>query len=180
MRARDHVGDDFFVGVPDVRLTVDVVDRGCDIKPFAHYCTYSGEQLTGWQAGERSCMLRRMILVTSNPAQQLLYFKYVGKVTAEEMRARMDEVRGLLTILKPGFRLLGDFENLDSMDDDCVGEIGRVMDLLKTHGIELVVRVIPDAHKDIGLNILSVFHYGRSVRAVTCDTIEEAIKMLKI
>lgn len=121
-----------------------------------------------------------MILITSNPAQQLLYFKYVGKVTSDEMRARMDEIRGLLTSLKPGFRLLGDFENLDSMDDDCVAEIGRVMDLLKTNGVELAVRVIPDARKDIGLNILSVFHYGRSVRPVTCDTIDEALNILKI
>ena len=121
-----------------------------------------------------------MILVTSNPVQQLLYFKYVGKVTAQEMRARTDDIRGLLTSLKPGFRLLGDFENLDSMDDDCAAEIGRVMDMLKKHGIELAVRVIPDAHKDLGLNILSVFHYGRSVRLVTCDTIGEALKIVKI
>jgi anti-anti-sigma regulatory factor len=125
-------------------------------------------------------MLPSMILVTANPAQQLLYFKYVNKVTAAEMRARIDEIRGLLTSIKPGFRLLGDFENLDSMDEDCVAEIGQVMDLLKTNGIELVVRVIPDARKDIGLSILSVFHYGRSVRAVTCDTIDEALKLLKI
>jgi hypothetical protein len=121
-----------------------------------------------------------MILVTASPAQQLLYFKYVNKVTSAQMRARIDEIRGLLTSLEPGFRLLGDFQNLDSMDEDCVEEIGRVMDLLKTHGIELVVRVIPDARKDIGLSILSVFHYGRSVRTVTIDTMDEALKLLKI
>jgi anti-anti-sigma regulatory factor len=92
----------------------------------------------------------------------------------------MDEVRELLASIKPGFRLLGDFESLDSMDEDCVAEIGRVMDLLKTHGVEFVVRVIPDARKDIGLNILSVFHYGRSVRTVTSDTMKEALNLLKI
>lgn len=125
-------------------------------------------------------MLAPMILITASPAQRLLYFKYAGKVKAAEVRARVDEVRGLLPSLAPGFRLLGDFQNLESMDEDCVDEIAKVMDLLKTHGIELVVRIIPDRRKDIGLSILSVFHYGRSVRTVTCETMGEALKLLKV
>jgi hypothetical protein len=42
----------------------------------------------------------------------------------------------------------------------------------------MVVRVIPDPHKDIGLNILSLFHYRRGVRIVTCETLEEAMRAL--
>ena len=32
--------------------------------------------------------------------------------------------------------------------------------------------------KHIGLNILSLFHYRRRVRIVTCETLEEAMKAL--
>jgi hypothetical protein len=42
----------------------------------------------------------------------------------------------------------------------------------------MVVRVIPDPQKDIGLNILSLFHYRRRVRIVTCKTLAEAMKAL--
>ena len=35
-RPRDHVGDDFFVGVAEMRLAVDVINRGGDVKPFVH------------------------------------------------------------------------------------------------------------------------------------------------
>jgi hypothetical protein len=46
--------------------------------------------------------------------------------------------------------------------------------------VELVVRVIPDPTKDIGLNILSVFHYRHRVRVVTCQTMEEAARLLAL
>jgi hypothetical protein len=45
--------------------------------------------------------------------------------------------------------------------------------------VEAVVRVIPDPQKDIGLNILSLFHYRRRVRIVTCATLGEAMKALE-
>jgi hypothetical protein len=40
------------------------------------------------------------------------------------------------------------------------------------------VRVIPDSRKDIGLNIMSLFHYRRGVRIVTCETLAEAHTIL--
>jgi hypothetical protein len=33
----DGVGDDFFVGMAEVRLAVDVINRRGDVKPFAQY-----------------------------------------------------------------------------------------------------------------------------------------------
>jgi len=35
--ARDDVGNDLLVGVAEVRLPVDVINCGGDVKPFAHY-----------------------------------------------------------------------------------------------------------------------------------------------
>ena len=36
-----------------------------------------------------------------------------------------------------------------------------------------------DPRKDIGLNILSLFHYGRGVQIVSCETLEEAMEALE-
>ena len=35
-RPRDDVGNDLLVGVAEMRLAVDVINRGGDVKPFAH------------------------------------------------------------------------------------------------------------------------------------------------
>jgi hypothetical protein len=53
-----------------------------------------------------------------------------------------------------------------------------MMDLCNKQGAARVVRVIPDPHKDIGLNILSLFHYGRKVRISTYQTLAEALQAL--
>jgi hypothetical protein len=58
--------------------------------------------------------------------------------------------------------------------------IERMMDLFNKKGVEMVVRVIPDPYKDIGLNIMSLFHYPRRVHIVTCETLEEAREVLAL
>jgi hypothetical protein len=65
------------------------------------------------------------------------------------------------------------------MDLDCVPPLEGLMDLCRQAGVAMVVRVIPDPHKDIGFNILSVFHYPRRVKIVTCETMEEAQSALR-
>lgn len=120
-----------------------------------------------------------MILATSNKAQRLLYLKMFGKVTVAEMLKNSAEVKTLVAEFDAGFRLLNDLTDLQSMDEDCTPVLGEIMDVLRAKGIEMVVRIIPDPRKDIGLNILSVFHYGRKVRTMTCATMQEAARFLK-
>jgi hypothetical protein len=43
----------------------------------------------------------------------------------------------------------------------------------------MVVRVIPDPTRDIGLQIMSYFHYDGAVRIVTCATLDEATEILR-
>jgi hypothetical protein len=64
------------------------------------------------------------------------------------------------------------------MDPASLTDIKKTMDLLNQRGVSLVVRVIPDPQKDIGLNILSLFHYRRGIRIVTCQTMEQAMAVL--
>ena len=54
------------------------------------------------------------------------------------------------------------------------------MELLDRNGVELVVRVIPDSTKDIGLNILMIFHYKKQPRVVTCSKMTEAARILSL
>jgi hypothetical protein len=37
---------------------------------------------------------------------------------------------------------------------------------------------LPDPHKDIGLNILSQFHYGPEIKLMTFETLADAVQSL--
>jgi anti-anti-sigma regulatory factor len=111
-------------------------------------------------------------------SENLLSISYHGRVDAQETVRCANECEIVVQKLRPGFRLLTDLTDLEHMDLDCVPAIKRMMDLCNTAGVELVVRVIPDTQKDIGLNILSLFHYRKRVRIVTCKSLDEAQKVL--
>ena len=101
-------------------------------------------------------------------------------MTPEELRRGAEDIRALIADLKPGFRVLADFGRLDAMDLACTTEIGRMMELLDRSGVGLLVRLIPDARKDIGLDILTLFHYRHQPRVVTCKRLAEAFKKLSL
>ncbi len=119
-----------------------------------------------------------MFLATTNKEKRLMYVSYVGEVRRDELKRALEELDALLVDLPAGFRLLTDLERLETMDPAGMTEIGKIMEKLSKKGMEMVVRVIPDPSKDIGLNILSIFHYGPRIRVVTCETMAEAAKML--
>jgi len=119
-----------------------------------------------------------MVLVTSNKLKQFLCLTYIGEVTPDEIDRYREEVNGLLADLKPGFSLLVDLTQLTAMGIDCADAIGRNMEAADQAGVGTVVRVIPDPNKDIGMNILSIFHYHNHPRIVTCDNMIEGVKAL--
>ena len=121
-----------------------------------------------------------MIEASVDKTENLLKVAYLGKVEPEEAKRSLGEVQGMVIQMQPGFRLLTDLRALDRMDIGCVPYIEEVMDLCDDKGITMVVRIIPDPHKDIGLSIMSLFHYHRGVRIVTVETIEEALAALGV
>jgi len=121
-----------------------------------------------------------MFLATINKPKQLLYLSFIHQVKAEELQQGRENAIMLLADLTSGFRLLTDLSHMDSMDVNCAPEIGKMMELCDQKGVALVVRVIPDQAKDIGLNILSMFHYRNAPRTVTCDTMMEAARILSL
>ncbi len=121
-----------------------------------------------------------MFLVTANQPRQLLYLSFIGKVGVKELERGREDIVKLLAELPSGFRLLTDLSRLESMELDCAVEIGREMELFEQKGVGLVVRVIPDPSKDIGMNMLSFFHYHHHPRTVTCHTLVEAAQRLSL
>ena len=119
-----------------------------------------------------------MLLTTISKSKQLLYFTYIGDVSVEELRQGLSEIVTLLDELSSGFRVLADLRGLDRMDPKCAKEIGKAMELCDQKGVGLVVRIIPDPQKDIGMKILSIFHYRNRPRIVTCETLVEAGEVL--
>ena len=119
-----------------------------------------------------------MLLDTSNKSKQLLHISYVGQVRAEEFQNGLEDLKGQLGELSPGFRLLVDLSQLESMGLECVPELGRVMELIGRAGVQLVARVIPDPGKDIGFNILTIFHYPHRLQVATCKNLIEATRAL--
>ena len=103
---------------------------------------------------------------------------YIGHVQASDLRRNHNDVVALLAELPAGFKLLVDLGRLESMDTDCVEELGKIMEILDRHGLKQVVRVIPNPAKDIGLNILARFHYHHNLRITNCKTMSEAAKLL--
>lgn len=111
--------------------------------------------------------------------KNLLHVAFSGHVDREEAKQCTEEMALLFSDTKPGFRLLTDLTNLETMDIACVPFIKKVMDLSNKNGVRTVIRVIPDPHKDIGFNILSLFHYRREIHIVTCESMAEATKVLE-
>ena len=116
--------------------------------------------------------------VESHPDTNLLVIRYYGHVEADAVARCHARVREELRKLQRDFQLLVDLSELESMEPDCIAELERIMDECDHKGVTAVVRVIPDPQRDLGLQIMSFFHYRPYVRIVTCATIDEAMARL--
>src|ERR1043166_2610708 len=99
--------------------------------------------------------------------RNLIRLRFWNRVTAAGLTASRAEIERVVELMRPGFTVLTDLTDLESMELDCVGELTRSMDLFRARGIGAVIRVIPDRDKDIGFNILSIIHYRGGVKIVT-------------
>jgi hypothetical protein len=119
-----------------------------------------------------------MFAVEADTTRQLLVLSIVGTVTIEEAKEAVGRVREKLEEMAPGFVGLADFRWLESMASAAVPCIAEIMDAFAAKEVSAVVRVVPDRRRDIGLNILSPFHYGPNVRLLTFETLADAIQAL--
>ena len=117
-----------------------------------------------------------MYAVELDRSKRLLVISAAARVTTEDARIAAQRIREVLREVSPGFHALADFRWLESMDPAAARHIAAIMDALAEKNIASVTRVMPDPHKDIGLNILSQFHYGADVKIATFETLADAVK----
>jgi hypothetical protein len=117
-----------------------------------------------------------MYAVELDRSKRLLVISAAAVVTAEEAEMAVKQVRDLLRDIAPGFHAFADFRWLESMDPAAMRHIAQIMDALAEKNVASVTRVMPDPHKDIGLNILSQFHYGTDVKIATFETLADALQ----
>jgi len=130
----------------------------------------------GYRAGAG---MRGNVSIEPLPERNLIRLSFEGRVTAADMDKGEATLAAALKALRPGFALLTDFTDLESMELDCMPAIERTLNLMTANRVALVVRVIPDPARDIGMNILSLFHYPQGQRIITVQTREEAGEILK-
>ena len=121
-----------------------------------------------------------MLLVASNKLKQLLTIRFIGQVLPAEFESARAELAAELAGLLPGFRYLVDFTQFESLNLGDAPEVGRLMELVGKSEVSLVVRAIPDARHDIGMNILTIFHYPPELKVITCQTLAEAAVALEL
>lgn len=122
-----------------------------------------------------------MHCVTSDAATHLLTINWTGHVDPEEARRCCEEVRKHLAEIPPKGRVLTDLSGLESMDHECAVHIDRIMDLFHRRGVDTVTRIIPNPCKDVGFNIMSLFHYHyrHGIHIMTCKSMEDAKRMFQ-
>lgn len=119
-----------------------------------------------------------MISFAADIPKDLVEIRYGGGVSAQECETGLDQLRSELAKLETGFRVLVDLTQLESMDVSCAPFIEKAMDLCNEKGATTVVRIIPDPRRDIGMTIMSMFHYRGYVRIITCQSLAEANEIL--
>jgi len=121
-----------------------------------------------------------MYLTEFDPLRRLVKITVAGDTDAEEVISARESLRALLREVQPGFRLLADLSALVCMPTSAAPHLGEIMELCAEKGVALVVRLLPpEPGKDIGLAIISQFHYPPHVPIVTCATMEEAMRLLE-
>jgi anti-anti-sigma regulatory factor len=117
-----------------------------------------------------------MYSVEIDRSKRLLVISALQRVTADQAKLVAQQVRELMRDVAPGFRVLADFRWLESMDSAAAPHVAEIMDALAEKGVASVTRVMPDPHKDIGLNILSQFHYGPEIQIATFESLADALQ----
>jgi hypothetical protein len=115
-----------------------------------------------------------MFRIELNQPENWLTIVYSGHVNPDETHRCAEEARVAVKNTKIGFRLLVDLTNLEAMEVSCAPHIRNIMDICNQNGVAEVVRIIPHPKRDIGLQIMSYFHYGANVHIVTCESADEA------
>ena len=115
-----------------------------------------------------------MFKVTPDIKRNKVIISFEGTVDLVQARDFYEDFKKALFKLKKGFVVLTDLSSLEKMNIEGHHYIEKAMDLCNQHGVSKIIRIIPDPTKDIGFNVMSLFHYSKDVIIHTFKSLEEA------
>ncbi|MFH2137373.1 MAG: STAS domain-containing protein [Candidatus Omnitrophota bacterium] len=121
-----------------------------------------------------------MFYIDFDKTNNLLTLKISADFDETQAKQCLKDMENCLEEANSGVRILTDLTGLDRMDSAARKYFEQMMDVCNQKQPVEIVRIIPDKSKDIGFSIMSVFHYDKSVKIITCQSREEALTRLKI
>lgn len=112
--------------------------------------------------------------VELEPGRPVVWTIFRGVVTPDAIDLELDRTDEEVSALKRDFIVVADLTDVEEIQLECVGSIGRMMDRFLALGVGRVVRIIPDPDKDFGFTILSHTHYRGRVPFQLCASRAEA------
>ena len=105
--------------------------------------------------------------------------EFSGDVTVAEAEQVFADLDNVLPKHGKGFMLLTDFSTVKTMEMGIKQEIEEAMELFDAMWVTEILRVLPDPAMDIGFNVLSISHYSKHPKVITCRTRQEADAYLR-
>lgn len=119
-----------------------------------------------------------MYAITVDENENIISIKIEGEFNLEQANKAQNEIALILQKVKRGFTVLTDMSLLQEMSPESFKSISKTMDMFNAHGIARAIRIMPDISKDIGFNIMDMFHYARDVKIRTFESMEKARKYI--
>ena len=121
-----------------------------------------------------------MYKIETDVQRNTLEIHFHGSFCTDEGKELVADLSRKINELKPGFKLLTDLSQLRDMDIEAHKSIDEIMELCNYHEVSKIVRVIAKDTRDIGFNIMSLFHYSHRVIIHTCESLEKAKQELGV
>jgi len=106
--------------------------------------------------------------------KRIVSIKIMGEFDLKQSQEMYRDAAIILKTAEGPLMVLSDISEAIDIKHESIEALSKVMELFNSHGTKQVIRIIPDSSKDIGLNILSRFHYSPDVKIHTFDSREKA------
>ena len=115
-----------------------------------------------------------MINVTYDSKHNTIIVELAGKIDLAQGEQLYSAIQKSVPKDGKGFKILTDLTGIETVDPKIKGSIQKLMEFCDKQGVTEVLRAIADPSQDIGLNIMSLFHYSKKVTILTFQSREEA------
>jgi hypothetical protein len=129
-----------------------------------------------------TCFANFLYTIKSNKQSNGLTISIKGSFIVREAEEIYAKLETMLPKLKKGFILITDLSLLVTVDYNVMSLIVKSMDLINSYSPSRIIRIVPDITKDIGFNIMSVFHYSKAIKKLPEDhqnSIKEILGLFK-